>query len=481
MVDPLIIKINSEKYETIPIIILLDEKIENRAEKKIRLQSISQEDLNKELYSNEEKDQDPINKKKIEFKINQKDFEGYYGKFNLSYIDENLAINPIYYNQTIFIYTNDLILKNPKKKYFLTGQGIAEVRYDFSLPIFEDEINLIKYYEAKDPDTKYILSKRNYTMDGNMKLKITFSKTNSYSSYIFDIFPEYDKTISNSEIQRFYLYFHDYLLNNDAIYINKNDASNRVPFNLTFRDNKNLDNLSIRGYSFTNNHLGNNDYELTINLGRQSSPGKIFLSYNGQERELFYILYDSNFYQKCYDKEDMESLDITLEWIDEMEYDHYLYFNDATTKILTGSYGGKSSPTSTTLIYKYKSSTISLSSGIFSLKSSIPSLSSNYNPVDNNHLLFYIYPNLDTFDNNSYTIFSHNNSNQYIYISSSEPNGTTVLDEIILRKEDNTTEILVSRGKGNCRDNNTHFYCDLKDIIYNFDSDKNGDYSIIYT
>jgi len=147
---------------------------------------------------------------------------------------------------------------------------------------------------------------------------------------------------------------------------------------------------------------------------------------------------------------------------------------------LTGSYVGKSSPTSTILIYKYKSSTISLSSGIFSLKSSIPALYSNYNPVDSNHLFFYIYPNLETFDNQNYTIFSHNNSNQYIYISSSEPDGITVLDEIILRKEDNKAEILVSRGKGNCENNNTHFYCDLKDLIYNFDSDKNGDYSIIY-
>ena len=480
MVDPLIIKINIEKFENISLIILLNYTTENRSGKKLILQQVSDQTVSKEIYSKEEKDQDQINKRKIEFNFIQKDFERLYGKFNLSYIDGN----PIYYNQTIFIYTNDLILKNPKKKYFLTGQDRVEAKYDFSLPIILDEINNIIYYKESYPNQKYVLSKNDYGIENvgdNTKLLLNFSRNNSPSSYIFDIFPEYDKNTSNPEIQRFYLYFHDYLLNNDAIYINKNNNTNEVSFNLTFRYNFNSALFSIRENSreiFYLSSLLNNNYEITINLGRKYSPGKVSISYNGQERELFYILYDSNF-QRCYEKDDIMDLIITMEWIDEMEYDHMLYFNDTTTKLLTSSYAGKSG---STVIYKYKYSTLSLNSGIFSLKSTIPSLnySSSYNPVDNNHLYFFIYPDSQTFDRNESIIYSHNNSNQYIYINSSEPNGTTVLDEIILRKIDYKTEILISKTKGNCNNNNNNFFCDLKDIIFDYDYDKNGNYSIIY-
>ena len=204
------------------------------------------------------------------------------------------------------IYTNDIILKNPKKKYFLTGQGIVEAKYDIS-SIFKDEINTINYYEVSAPNVKYNLSKTNYEIEGDnnyMKLVLRFPRANSPSSYIFDIYPEYEKDISNSEMQRFYLYFQDYLLNNDAIYINKKNYTNEVPFNLTFRYNLNLNLLSISGYSFRSSYLNNNNYEITINLGKKLSPGKINITYNRQERELFYILYDSNFHI-CYDKNDI--------------------------------------------------------------------------------------------------------------------------------------------------------------------------------
>ena len=123
-----------------------------------------------------------------------------------------------------------------------------------------------------------------------MKLVLKFPLSDSPSSYIFDIYPEYDKDISNSEMQRFYLFFQDYLLNNDAIYVNKNNNTNEVPFNLTFRYNLNSNLLSTKGYSFRLSYLNNKNYEITINLGRKTSPGKILITYNGQERELFYMI-----------------------------------------------------------------------------------------------------------------------------------------------------------------------------------------------
>ena len=475
MVDPLVIKINTEKLEVIPIIMLLDEEKENRAGQTIKLVEVSNSNPFEEIiYAIEEDKQDQNNKKKIEFKFDQEEFSGPYAKYNLVYGD-------ITFNKTILIYKNDIILKDPKKKYFLTGIGVAVEKYDIS-SIFKDEINMIKYYEESTPNNISDLSRTNYDIEGkdnNMKLVLRFPTRNYSSTYIFDIYPEYDKDISNSEIQRFYLYFQDYLLNNDAIYINKNNYTNEVPFNLTFRYNFDSNLLSIREYSYKSTFLNNNNYEITINLGKKSSPGKVYITYNRQERELFYILYDSNF-QRCYDKEVIAPLNITMEWMDEMEYDHILYFNDTTTKLLASSYLRKSG---TTVIYKYTYSTLSLNSGIFSLKSTISALNyppSTYNPVDNKHLYFYLYPNAETFDKDNQIIFSHNSSSQYIYISSSDPDATKVLDEIILIKEDNTNEISVSKEKGCNIDTHNIFYCDLKDIILNFDNNLCGNYSIMY-
>jgi hypothetical protein len=160
MVDPLVIKINTEKLEVIPIIMLLDEEKENRAGQTIKLVEVSDSNpFNREIYAIEEEKQDKNNKKKIEFKFDQKEFVGHYGKYNLVYGD-------ITFNKTILIYTNDIILKNPKKKYFLTGIGVIIEKYDIS-SIFKDEINIIKYYETSTPNDILNLSRTNYEIEGN--------------------------------------------------------------------------------------------------------------------------------------------------------------------------------------------------------------------------------------------------------------------------------------------------------------------------
>ena len=76
MVDPLVIKINTEKLEVIPIIMLLDEEKENRAEQTIKLEEVSDSNpFDKEIYAIEEEKQDKNNKKK---------------KLNLNLIKKNL-------------------------------------------------------------------------------------------------------------------------------------------------------------------------------------------------------------------------------------------------------------------------------------------------------------------------------------------------------------------------------------------------------
>ena len=66
LVDPLIIKINIEKLEIIPIIILLNGTIENRSAQKIRLVKFDvTASYSKEICAIEEEKQDKQNKKKL--------------------------------------------------------------------------------------------------------------------------------------------------------------------------------------------------------------------------------------------------------------------------------------------------------------------------------------------------------------------------------------------------------------------------------
>jgi len=104
-VNPLVIKINKEKLEVIPIIILLNETIENRKDQILQLRF---QNFTKEIIAIEEDKQDKNKKKKIEFKFNQSEFVDQYGKYEIFF--ENA-----HFNETIFIYANDIILKNPKK------------------------------------------------------------------------------------------------------------------------------------------------------------------------------------------------------------------------------------------------------------------------------------------------------------------------------------------------------------------------------
>ena len=136
-VEPLTIKINPERIENISMTIIFEEEVTDRANTKIRLdggpKSITYSGI-------KEENQDPNYKKKVEFLIIQKDFvNNNYGKYRL-YYSINGETEKLF-NQSIFIYTNDLILKNPKHKYELTGNNdIRTIKYDLTNQIFKDEI-----------------------------------------------------------------------------------------------------------------------------------------------------------------------------------------------------------------------------------------------------------------------------------------------------------------------------------------------------
>ena len=483
-VDPLIIKINTAKLENISMTLIFNETVNNRNQARIKLFKSSQ--IFKEFSTS--KTQDKNNEKKIEFIIEPDYFINKYGKYSLICILNNIAIS--FGSNTIFIYNNDLILKNPINKYLLTENtsDIKTITYEFQSEIVSDEINKIIYYKNSNINTKYLLSDNNYTLKEGNKLILKFSASSEVASYTFDIYPEYDKNISNSQIHRFYLHFHNYLLKNDAIYLNKQKTSNIVSFKTLLKQNYNLSPFTItdsgrniNSDSFSCNKSG--DYylcECTISFGIKNTPGKINIIYqNNQIRELFIILYTS-YMEKCYDKDDNENLEISMEWTEEMEYDHFLYFIDISPKILTPTYLGK---TSSIISYKYRTSTLPLSSGIFTLISSIPSLNyTDYNAVDDKNLYIYIYPSTQLINKMTSYIYSHNNTKQIVNLTFNTNNDdeeAKVLDEIILRKDDNT-EIKVSKTERQCIVTGNSFICDLKDIIFNYGNDKNGKYSIYY-
>ena len=117
--------------------------------------------------------------------------------------------------------------------------------------------------------------------------------------------------------------------------------------------------------------------DCTLNFGMRSSPGKITIIYeNNQYRDFYYILYQ-NYMEKCYIKGDEGELQISMEWIEEMEYYHYLYFKDTIPKPLASTRQGK---TNSIITYLYNTPISYLTSGRYTLESSIPSLNyTDYN------------------------------------------------------------------------------------------------------
>lgn len=487
---PLNIKVNKEKEKIVTMAIIFDENIDmgirNNSQIKLEIPS-----FNITIYSSK-KEQDSYDERKIEFILNTKNFSDHYGNYSLIYDPDKKNIT---YNQTILIYENDIILKNPKNKYELTedspnAKTEKTIKYEFQYQIIPQEINKILYFKESDQNNKSTLEK--YTVEEGTKLKITFPGQTNVDTYVFDIYPEYDKDNENPGI-RFYLHFHNFLLRNEAIYIKK-DSVNLIPVSFITLLKKDVNsNPFIITEESSNQEIDCENFdcykeyntahylcECSLNFRLKTSPSIIKIVYEEvQSRELYLILYDSTM-DLCYVKGDPKNLQIEMEWNKEMEYDHELYFNETIPKYLDRT---KMETSNEAIIkYKYYTSLIYLSTGVFGLRSSIPSLNyTDYNLVDDKNLYIYIYPNNGKLTNkvDSY-IFSHNNSEQIVNLIFDDPSGATVLDTITL-SQDNKINITVSKSGGECKPkDNNNFVCYLKSIIFNYDSSKNGNYSIIY-
>ena len=478
-VIPSVIQIIKDKTESISLALVFDEDL-NDSDRKNAMVRISCNEYTKDYKALSE--QDKTDSKKIEFSFSHQDFVNYDAKYEVIY---NPFQDNIKFDDTILIYQNPIELKNPINRYELTGSNnIRTIKYELQYSIFKDEISKIIYYDTSNSDTKYILSSNDYQLQEKTKLIIKFPGQSRLITFGFEIlYPEYDK--SKAIPDKFYLYFHNFLLQNEAIYLDKGSIVNKISFKTLLKQSFNNSPFIITNYNGQNMNCesfscegSDSNYlcDCTLNFGMRSSPGKITIIYeNNQYRDLYYILYQ-NYMERCYIKGDEGELQISMEWIEEMEYYHYLYFKDTIPKPLASTRQGK---TNSIITYLYNTPISYLTSGRYTLESSIPSLNyTDYNSVDEENLYVYIYPKTKLSQLVTSYVFTHNSSSQIISLSF-EDQAADVLNELILRN-DNNNEIKVSRAEKQCEVNGNSYSCDLKDIIYNYDEDKEGAYKIYY-
>ena len=246
-IQPANIKIvDSEQFENVIIFFahnFTDKDNETRTEKYIILEKVGSTDTTIRLDA-DKNTQDQYKQYKIVFKLNQQEFLNKtkpYGRYKLKSMNgDNLN-----YTSTILIYLNDLDLKNPINRYELTsGNVIVNVRYDFKEEILEEYINRI------DNNLNYKILK--YSIIEQKTLIITLVRPNVPKSITFYIIPEYDKNITISEALQVNLYFQDYILLNDAIYISKDNNQNIVNLKIQYK-NENMEKaLTIKDASNLN-------------------------------------------------------------------------------------------------------------------------------------------------------------------------------------------------------------------------------------
>ena len=208
------------------------------------------------------------------------------------------------------------------------------------------------------------------------------------ANYTFYIYPEYGKKVDRNGVPKIYLYFQDYLLLNDAIYIRRYNSQSLVYFQVRFKNELFINDFSIKDNSGnkTNDCENLTCYELNCNctfyLGYKSEPEILTIEYISkttssiiQKRNIFLILYETSILQ-CYIKSNVGDLEITTYSNEEMEYDQFLYFNDTAKKALTID---SRTSNEKMKVNNYIAKLSSLNSGTFAIFSFIPDLNNIIN------------------------------------------------------------------------------------------------------
>ena len=479
--------IQKDAYQpTTTLSLFFNEDIINREETEITL---SRNGEKKKIRALDEQDRN--NNQKVYFEINQKEFEQ--GKYELSFKSDN---DNVLYEDTILIYENEIILKNPLDRYFLsnaTNQGNTRLTYfTFKESIIKEEIYKITYYRQTNKDVIKELTTYELSNDG-LKLDIKLDNESfdfiNNNSYIFNIYPEYDREKSTNAM-KFKIHFFCYLLLTDAIYVNEKSSSTNLNISLITKTSYTKDNypFSISETTYgtypcnvfeCGNKSSDNTFrcncEINIPQKSQWSLFSVLLSTAPEQNRTIYLIPYTTNIEKCYIYGHKQTLYFTPNWDKEMKYNHFVYFNDPKNRLFTKSYlSGTSSNYSITIA--------TLNAGKFGLYSIISDLGDNRNDIDKANLHLSIFPGDFSFDQGNTNIFFDDDESEKKFIISSTE-GINSLDKIKLKKDN--IEFTVSKTDRECENiDNFTLSCDLKDQIKeqfgNIGKEIVGTYNIYY-
>ena len=419
-----------------------------------------------------------------------------FGIYNITFMNNTNKVETPF---KIYIYASELALIKPKQRYFFVSDSTNKVSasYEFEKSQAREAINKIICYNKSNPNNNnYIINL--YSQDFNIsdkRLEVFMSPKKDVVDYYCDIYPTYSPSTTLSNSQRFEISFHEYLLETEAIYLDKDTNNEHMMFKLRFvseYDNSNENRLIIQedsteiNYNYTKkeNYL----YEFYISPGTYNYPGKYKLFYKKtQERELFFVLYTKNYAVRCYNKTTPQLISIFFYWTLDMNYNHPIYFNDTNFKQI--HYYIADDQYYITANYSITSDTMGI--GVYSLKSSIPALNyTDYNPVDPDKLIISITDNINVNPEQNIILFKNNRSDQIFNITLRDRDTVSALDNLTFyNKENKANSFKLSKTDGECKGSDSnpnsssnYFYCNLTDYIN--DTPLNnivGNYSVSYS
>ena len=381
-------------------------------------------------------------------------------------------------NFEIYIYRYELKLKNPKDRYFLVDEDsnkIAIAKYIFENEQSPDAINTINCVDASNSDN--INDNLNFKINST-GLFVAMPYSHKPVDYNCKIFPRYSTT-SIEVAQSFKLCFHEFLLETEAIYVEKEAKdtdilnNNNITFKIRFKEEFNHSNLVIQDYldKDVNYRLKSCDRdklcEFDISTGDLNQPGKYSLFYKiMQERKLFYVLYEKVRFEKCYYKSENKLLTLLFSWTPEMDYTHSVYLN-STTPHSIHSYENEKT-TALIIIRNYTLTASEINIGLFSFMSSIVEFNFvEYNPINPDRLFFSVIDDISVNENMHTILFINNRSDQIFNMTFRENDTVGVLDEIIFVPiDDKLNKFVLSKTNGQCKSSGSnYYYCNMTDYI----------------
>ena len=394
----------------------------------------------------------------------------------------NIGKYKVYYNSEeigeILIYENEIILMNPKNRYFLDDSNEnIQIQFELQDTIIKEQINNITYYEKSKEDDKKNLT--NYYLDDEGKtLYFNFSGEKEVKTYIFNIYPA---TIEGTtDNYKFTIYFQDFLVYNEAVYANKTADSAKILFKIKFKDNKynqekfliEFNEKKIQNGNFEKN--GTNTYNYNFNIPFKPSAGNISIQFTNdnnevQIRPIFLITYETE-NNKCYLTGTTGNFIIIFSKTKEMQYTHFVYFDTGSNIFLTNIDDYNSDE-----IQYYVPLSLFKKSGTFNLYSIIPNLSSNSsNPIDIPSLYIRIFEDPKLEDDNTTYLYTDINTKQSIIFNMT---GAGSVNEIFLISQNREPIEILGKSDFNCTNNNNIFNCNFNYLDNNYI----GRYNVSYT